>query len=1033
NLKKWSIFTHNRLLILLILYLLLTAGYNVSLPIINSDDHDETAHFRYIHFIAQNHRLPSNMQERSLVGHRSLSGYPPFYQGVAGFLFSWIDAEDITFLEKPSILIREIINGNWIFQTARLEFPYQGAVLLWHLSRLFSSLLGAGAIAITYFIVLTLRPAKKTGALMAAAGLAFIPRFVFMTSTISDDNMLAFLMAVYLFFMVRLIKGDHGWLNYVVVGIMLGLAITTKFSVGLIPLTTILLLAILARQQQWSWATLVKRMAVVALTAFLASGWWFAFVIWNFNTIETQGLVSGIVSAVVPEVAGGVSGSELLATLEGADISVEHKLEVSYSAWLSFFIKSFWEGRLVILPDTFVIFNSAFWVILGILGFIGLGVIRTWRQGNKFEKTWIAFFVLHLLALLPLMLIRHHFKGNVYETAQGRHALMPAAAAVAILLMVGWGHWSRSKPLNWLRPVLPALFLFWSVTQLYFIYYLFPHPLPIAIDEQTRSRLPAVETPVNQIYFDAVELVGYRAQILPGQSTLKVGLKWAAHQPAVDDYLTEIQLLDQAGQPVSGWIGHPVGGVYPSRAWVKGNMIYDAMELPVHNLQPGVYTLEAYLLAGYTRPVQRVTGRLFSTPIIIDNPVKNPPGFKTLLVETGSTPLAVKYQIWPFDFFDFATPLYHYRAAIPIAWEAGSLGANQSVRLSLVAPDGQAFEPLNQHGNLKNFMVEPRWPSGLYRLKAEIVLEDRLVGEAISPPLLQVENVERPFTPSPMAHEVNANFFNVIKLLGYNLSASRLQQGEVLTLSLQWESLKVVNRHFNIFYHLYDADNQAWVANDFISPHRTITWVPGQISGDKYDMWIDPHMPNGIYTIHVGFFLENGNDEQLRFPLIIDGQVSDVTHVTLGPIKVGGPPADVLALEATPQHPRYDRLGDLVELKGYDLTYSADTRQIQLALYWQSIGVTDKNYTTFVHLEDKNGQIIAQTDSQPVGGRYPTSVWDVGEVIRDEIVIPLPAELSRGDYKLLAGMYDFSSGERLAVSGSPDNAVLLTTYENISK
>jgi hypothetical protein len=342
------------------------------------------------------------------------------------------------------------------------------------------------------------------------------------------------------------------------------------------------------------------------------------------------------------------------------------------------------------------------------------------------------------------------------------------------------------------------------------------------------------------------------------------------------------------------------------------------------------------------------------------------------------------------------------------------------------------FEPLNQNGNLDSFMVDPRWPSGWYRLQAEVLREGKVVGAAASPTLLQVENVERQFAPQPVEHEVNANFYNVVKLLGYNLSSLRPQVGEVLTVSLEWEALRVVNNYFRIFCHLYDTNNRLWLANDYDSPHRTIVRVPGEISGGEYHLWIDPQLPHGVYTIQVGFFLENGNDEQLRFPLVIDEQVTDVTHVTLGPIKIGGPPPDVLALDVTPQYPRADRLGDLIELKGYNVTYAFEDREIRLTLYWESIGVTGTDYTTFVHLQDNNGQIIAQTDSQPAAGVYPTSLWDVGEVIRDEIVIPLPSGLPMGEYRLLTGMYDFSTGERLAVSDSSDNAILLTTYESSS-
>ncbi len=181
--------------------------------------------------------------------------------------------------------------------------------------------------------------------------------------------------------------------------------------------------------------------------------------------------------------------------------------------------------------------------------------------------------------------------------------------------------------------------------------------------------------------------------------------------------------------------------------------------------------------------------------------------------------------------------------------------------------------------------------------------------------------------------------------------------------------------------------------------------------------------------MHIGLFLEPDKDNQLRLPLIIDGDISDVTYVNLGPIKIGGPPSNVLALDVTPQHPRDDKLSDLIKLNGYDLAYLPDAQELHLTLFWESISVTERNYKTFVHLQDESGQIVAQKDVEPANGVYPTSLWDANEVVKDEIVFSLPSGLSRSNYRLSIGMYDFSTGERLHVPNSPDNTILLATFD----
>jgi hypothetical protein len=66
-------------------------------------------------------------------------------------------------------------------------------------------------------------------------------------------------------------------------------------------------------------------------------------------------------------------------------------------------------------------------------------------------------------------------------------------------------------------------------------------------------------------------------------------------------------------------------------------------------------------------------------------------------------------------------------------------------------------------------------------------------------------------------------------------------------------------------------------------------------------------------------------------------------------------------------------------------------------------------------------------DGPPAGGKYPTSLWDVGEVIRDVVPVPLPEDLPGGDYEIRVGLYDAATGLRLPVASEPGDAVLLTT------
>ena len=59
----------------------------------------------------------------------------------------------------------------------------------------------------------------------------------------------------------------------------------------------------------------------------------------------------------------------------------------------------------------------------------------------------------------------------------------------------------------------------------------------------------------------------------------------------------------------------------------------------------------------------------------------------------------------------------------------------------------------------------------------------------------------------------------------------------------------------------------------------------------------------------------------------------------------------------------------------------------------------------------------------------PTSLWDTGEMIVDEVTIPTPSELPAERYELVIGLYNIIDGSRLAVPNSIHNEIVLTTWE----
>jgi len=66
---------------------------------------------------------------------------------------------------------------------------------------------------------------------------------------------------------------------------------------------------------------------------------------------------------------------------------------------------------------------------------------------------------------------------------------------------------------------------------------------------------------------------------------------------------------------------------------------------------------------------------------------------------------------------------------------------------------------------------------------------------------------------------------------------------------------------------------------------------------------------------------------------------------------------------------------------------------------------------------DAAGQNRLGADAAPGAGSYPTTRWQAGEWIIDEIQIALPVTLASGDYQLEAGFY-LPSGARIPVTAA---------------
>jgi len=102
--------------------------------------------------------------------------------------------------------------------------------------------------------------------------------------------------------------------------------------------------------------------------------------------------------------------------------------------------------------------------------------------------------------------------------------------------------------------------------------------------------------------------------------------------------------------------------------------------------------------------------------------------------------------------------------------------------------------------------------------------------------------------------------------------------------------------------------------------------------------------------------------------------------------------------------------GEIIALTGYTLSSATvnpgDVLQVQLQ--WEGVVAIERNYKVFVQLVDFDlfPPVVAQHDSDPGGGLYPTSTWAVGEPVLDNHAVIVPNDLPPSQYLLITGLYN---------------------------
>lgn len=236
-----------------------------------------------------------------------------------------------------------------------------------------------------------------------------------------------------------------------------------------------------------------------------------------------------------------------------------------------------------------------------------------------------------------------------------------------------------------------------------------------------------------------------------------------------------------------------------------------------------------------------------------------------------------------------------------------------------------------------------------------------------------------------------------LELVGYDWHAP--------TLDLYWRTLQARREPLDLVIRLLDRNDRALSQSTrplFIETTPGGKWLEGISLETLTIPYVDEP---GLYRVELAVESEGLG----RIPVLSlnDQNVSDKFYLERVKIPPVLPGVDELARARQLNA----RVGGGITLLAYALRTGSLPR---LTLYWQSKAPVVKDYTIFVHLLDSNGNIRAQIDRAPRDGSYPTTAWDVGEIISDEY--ELPSDLAPGNYTIEFGMYEFPALTRLPIT-----------------
>ncbi|MFN8464753.1 MAG: glycosyltransferase family 39 protein [Caldilineaceae bacterium] len=561
--------------VIVLLYVLLAGIYSICVPLFEAPD--EVWHYGYVYWVAGDNGLPTPDRHDGLAIWAQEGSQPPLYYLMAGLLTRPLTGALTpgdwggSVRYNPHAAVGEadsfgnrnhLIHGTWD------RWPWHGVALGAHAARLFSILLGVVTVAFTYLIGRRLVPSEELPAALAAALVAFNPQFLFLSASVSNDNLITATCAVGVWLCLR-IAGSRTHLPLrwpILLGLVVGMAALAKLS-GLLLVGLALVALAIGGWRQRSWRSWLGGSALVLLVAATVAGWWY----WRNWRLSGDPLGLAGMFAVLPARETPLDATGLLALAPG----------VWRSAWAVF-------GWFNVTVDEWVYWAYSLLATVGCAGWIVVTYRHIWGQNGR-KVDWVAA---GLLAGWSAAVAAALVRWAQINYPQGR-LLFPAIAAAMPLIAVGLLAW---WPPAWRRWVAGAVGLGMAVlaAAVPFVWIMPAYAAPpLVVASEAAAEVP---NPHQDKVGDHVQLIGYsyaKEALLPG-GEFDITLYWRSDAPLPEDYSVFVHLVDELGIVQAQSDSYPAQGSRPTSDWQPGTIVADEhrVRLPETLPAPGSLRVE---------------------------------------------------------------------------------------------------------------------------------------------------------------------------------------------------------------------------------------------------------------------------------------------------------------------------------------------------------------------------------------------------------------------------------------------------------